>query len=56
MKDFFKMARDLAKELDTPEMRKIYLKQKGRDKNLDKMVDEMTKEVEDEIKHNRTPK
>ena len=56
MKDLFKIARDLAKELDTPEMRKLYREQKARDKGLDKTVKDLTKEIKDGFKHSRTPK
>jgi hypothetical protein len=51
MKDFFKIAKGLAKELDTPAMRKLYLEQKANDKSLDKTVEEMTKEIKDGLKH-----
>ena len=48
MKDLFKMARSLAKQLDTPEMRELYRKQKLADDTLDQRVDELSDELGNE--------
>ena len=50
-----KWLREMAKEMDTPEMRKLYLEQKRNNKNLDKMVDEFAKQNEDIFEHIKGP-
>lgn len=45
----------LAKALDTPEMRKLYLRQKKANPNLDQEIDEMSEEVK-EIFHELSSK
>lgn len=46
---------NLAKALDTPEMRKLYLRQKKANPNLDQEVEEMSKDIE-EIFHDLSSK
>lgn len=45
----------LAKALDTPEMRKLYLRQKKVNPNLDAECDEMTKEIQEIFDHGNKP-
>ena len=56
MKDIFKRAERIAKQLDSPELRRLYRQQKRRDKGLDKAVKDLTEEIKDGFKHSETPK
>lgn len=56
MQDIWKKARRIAKQLDSPQLRKLYRDQKAGDKGLDKAVEDLTKEIQDGFKHGKTPK
>jgi len=44
-------AKGLAKQLDTPEMRKLYREQKAQNGSLDDLVNELTEEVKNSFEH-----
>lgn len=45
----------MAKELDTPEMRKLYRKQKRENESLDEMIDDFAKDNQDIFNHIKRP-
>lgn len=47
---------DLAKQMDTPEMRDLYRRQKVINPDLDKDCDEAAEEIQDIFNHMGTPK
>jgi len=51
LKAAFKLAENLAKELDTPQMRKLYREQKANNNTLDDSVNELVEEINDSFKH-----
>ena len=54
--DILRQAQKFLKQLDTPEMRKLYSEEKTKDSSLDERVNELTKQIEKGFKHNVTPK
>jgi len=46
---------DLAKKMDTPEMRKLYREQKLADETLDDRVEQFTEEIKDLFDHLEPP-
>lgn len=46
---------DMAKKMDTPEMRELYRSQKIVNPNLDKDCEQFTEEIKDVFDHLRTP-
>lgn len=46
-----KIIRDLAKAMDTPEMRELYRRQKELNPSLDHDCEELGKEINDHFKH-----
>jgi hypothetical protein len=46
---------DIAKKLDTPEMRKLYRDQKVKDETLDERIDKFTEENQDLFDHMESP-
>lgn len=50
-----KKIREIAKKLDSPELRELYRKQKLANESLDEDIEKLTEEIQDLFKHDRTP-